>query len=40
MKKERYEVPAVEVLDVVVEAGFADSEGGNLQDPNEGGDII
>lgn len=25
MKKERYEVPAVEVLDVMVEQGFADS---------------
>ncbi len=39
MQKVRYEVPEVEVLDVLVEQGFAGSEGGNLQNPNEGGDI-
>ncbi len=35
MKKVRYEVPEVEVLDVVVEAGFADSDG-DENNPNNG----
>lgn len=39
MEKVSYVVPEVEVLEVVVEQGFAESEGGNLQNPNEGGDI-
>lgn len=34
MKKVRYAAPEVEVLDVLVEAGFAAS--GNIENPEEG----
>ena len=38
--KKKYVVPEAEIVEVVVEQGFAGSDdGGNLQNPNEGGDI-
>lgn len=37
--KKNYEVPEIEVIDVKIEKGFAASDGGNVEDPWNGGDI-
>lgn len=35
MKNEKYIAPEAEVLEIAVEQGFAGSEGGNMENPDE-----
>ena len=35
--KKNYETPEIEVIDVRIEKGFAQTDGGNTEDPENGG---
>ena len=39
MGKEEYFAPSVVVLEFIIENGFKNSNGGNLEDPDYGGEI-
>lgn len=39
MKIEKYVAPEAEVLEIAVEQGFAGSDGGNMENPEYGGEI-
>ena len=39
MKNEKYIAPEAEVLEIAVEQGFAASDGGNVENPEDGGEI-